>query len=37
MVYQTGKFRHRMGLGVVVHATAIRETIDQLPSRPANE
>jgi hypothetical protein len=31
MVYQTGKFRHRMGLGVTAHASAIRETIDLVP------
>lgn len=30
VVYQTGKFRHRMGPGIVVHASAIRETIDRL-------
>jgi hypothetical protein len=34
MVYQSGKFRHRMGLGIVVHASAIRETIDRMPRRP---
>jgi hypothetical protein len=32
MVYQTGKFRHRMGLGVTVHASTIRETIDLVPA-----
>jgi hypothetical protein len=31
MVYQTGKFRHRMGIAIVVHASAIKETIDLLP------
>ena len=30
MIYQTGKFRHRMGFAIVVHATAIKETIDLL-------
>ncbi|HUY91022.1 MAG TPA: hypothetical protein VMV10_19955 [Pirellulales bacterium] len=29
-IYQSGLTRHRMGLGVVVHATAIRETIELL-------
>jgi hypothetical protein len=33
MVYQTGKFRHRMGMGIVVHATLIRETIDLMPQK----
>ena len=33
-VYQTGKFRHQLGLGVVVHSTAIREAIDLLPRDP---
>lgn len=28
MIYQSGKSRHRMGLGIVVHASAIRETIE---------
>ena len=37
MVYQTGKVRHRMGLGVIVHAATIRETIDQLPASPAGK
>lgn len=31
MIYQSGKFRHRMALAVVVHASTIRETIDRLP------
>lgn len=31
-IYQAGKFRHRMGMGIVVHASAIRETIDRLPA-----
>jgi hypothetical protein len=31
MAYQTWKFRHRLGLGIVVHATAIKETIALLP------
>jgi hypothetical protein len=34
MIYQTGKFRHRMGFAIVVHASAIKETIDLLPARP---
>ncbi len=34
MIYQTGKFRHRMGFGIAVHATAIKETIDLLDARP---
>jgi hypothetical protein len=34
MIYQAGKFRHRMGMGVVVHASAIREAIDLLPAEP---
>lgn len=29
-IYQSGQFRHRMGLAVVVHASAIRETIELL-------
>jgi hypothetical protein len=33
LIYQTGKFRHRMGLGIVAPAPAIRETID-LMDRP---
>ncbi len=35
MIYQTGKFRHRMGFGIAVHATAIKETIDLLDAKPA--
>jgi hypothetical protein len=35
MTYQTGKFRHRMGFGIAVHATAIKETIDLLDQKPA--
>jgi hypothetical protein len=31
MAYQTWKFRHRLGLGIVVHASAIKETIALLP------
>lgn len=31
MIYQAGKTRHRMGLGIVIHASTIRETIDRLP------
>jgi hypothetical protein len=34
MIYQTGKFRHRMGFGIAVHATAIKDTIDLLDARP---
>ncbi len=34
MTYQTGIFRHRMGLGIAVHATAIKETIDLLDAKP---
>jgi hypothetical protein len=26
-IYQTSKFRHRMGFGIVVHASAIKETL----------
>jgi len=29
-IYQSGLTRHRMGLSIVVHATAIRETLDRL-------
>ncbi len=28
MIYQSGKFRHRMGLAIAFHAALIRETID---------
>jgi hypothetical protein len=35
MIYQTGKFRHRMGFGIIVHATAIKETIDLLEPKPS--
>ena len=35
MIYQAGKFRHRMGFGIVAHATAIKETIDLLEPKPA--
>jgi hypothetical protein len=31
MVYGTTKLRHRLGLGIVVHASFIRETIERLP------
>ena len=34
MIYQTGKFRHRMGFAIVVHASAIKETIDLLSPKP---
>ncbi len=34
MIYQTGKFRHRMGFAIAVHATAIKETIDLLDGKP---
>lgn len=34
MTYQTGFFRHRMGFGIAVHATAIKETIDLLDAKP---
>ena len=30
-IYQSGETKHRLGLAIVVHATAIRETIEQLP------
>jgi hypothetical protein len=33
-IYQVEKFRHCMGLGIVVHATAIHETVDLLPRNP---
>jgi hypothetical protein len=32
-IYQSGLTRHRMGLSIVVHATAIRETLDQLDAQ----
>lgn len=35
MIYQNGKFRHRMGLGIIMHASAIKEAIDLL--NPAKE
>ena len=31
MVYGAAKFRHRLGLAVVIHASLIKETIDRLP------
>ena len=31
LVYETMKIRHRLGLALVVHASAIKETIDRLP------
>lgn len=31
LVYETVKIRHRLGLALVVHASAIKETIDRLP------
>ena len=31
MIYGNGKLRHRLGLGIVVQATFIRETIERLP------
>jgi Trypsin-like peptidase domain len=34
MIYQTGRFRHRMGFGIAVHATAIKEAIDLLDAKP---
>ena len=34
MTYQSGIFRHRMGFGIAVHATAIKETIDLLDAKP---
>lgn len=34
MIYQAGKTRHRMGLAIVLHASAIRATIDRLPREP---
>lgn len=34
MVYQSGILRQRLGLGIVVHAAAIKETIDLLPRHP---
>ena len=33
-IYQSGKLRHRIGMGIVVHATAIREAINLLPRDP---
>ena len=33
MIYQSGKFRHRMGMGIVVHASAIEEAIGLLPRK----
>ncbi len=30
-VYQSGEFRHRLGLGLAVHAAAIRQTLELLP------
>ncbi len=33
MIYQSGKFRHRMGFAIVVYASAIRDTIDLLGAR----
>lgn len=33
-IYQSGQSRHRMGLGIIVHASAIRETIDLLEKKP---
>lgn len=34
LIYSTGQTRHRLGLGIVVHATAIRETIALLSAAP---
>lgn len=31
MIYGTSKIRHRLGLGIVIQASLIRETIDRLP------
>lgn len=31
LVYETMKIRHRLGLGLIVHASAIKDTIDRLP------
>lgn len=31
LIYQMGKTRHRMGLSIIVHASAVRATLDQLP------
>ncbi|QEH38282.1 hypothetical protein OJF2_68800 [Aquisphaera giovannonii] len=33
-IYQTSKFRHRMGFGIAVHATAIREAVEMLDAKP---
>ncbi|MGD0093567.1 MAG: E3 binding domain-containing protein, partial [Planctomycetota bacterium] len=33
-IYQSGETKHRMGLCIVVHAAAIRETIELLPKNP---
>jgi len=33
-IYQSGKLRHRMGLGIVAAAPAIRETVDLLDRKP---
>lgn len=31
MIYGTTKVRHRLGLAIIIHASFIKETIDQLP------
>ncbi|WP_168222187.1 hypothetical protein [Aquisphaera giovannonii] len=31
---QASTFRHRMGFGIAVHATAIREAVEMLDARP---
>lgn len=36
-IYQSGQFRHRMALAVVVHASAIRETIELLDAAERGE
>jgi hypothetical protein len=37
MIYQSGKFRHRMGLGIVVASPLIREVIGQVLKGPPGE
>ena len=33
MTYQSGETRHRMGLGIIIHASAIRDTIELLDKK----
>lgn len=37
LIYQSGQTRHRMGLGIIAHASAIRETIDLLGEKKPAE